>query len=83
VWCQGYSEGTELKQRITELGAEAAAWHGPPFQPVALETACAGERVGPETSLTAMPSYLNERAGTIYSGASEVQRDILPSALGL
>ena len=27
--------------------------------------------------VTAMPSYLNERAATIYSGASEIQRDVL------
>jgi alkylation response protein AidB-like acyl-CoA dehydrogenase len=76
--------GSELKQQITELAAEAVAWYGLPFQPEALNPWGGGDPVGPRHALTAIPSYLNERAATIYSGASEVQRDVLAKrVLGL
>jgi alkylation response protein AidB-like acyl-CoA dehydrogenase len=76
--------GSEVKQRITELAAEAVAWYGLPFQPEALNPYRDVPRIGPAHALTAMPSYLNERAATIYSGASEVQRDVLAKrVLGL
>lgn len=76
--------GSEVKQQITELAAEAVAWYGLPFQPEALNPHADVDFVGPAHALTAMPSYLNERAATIYSGASEIQRDVLAKrVLGL
>jgi acyl-CoA dehydrogenase len=76
--------GSEVKQRITELAAEAVAWYGLPFQPQALDPYAEAEVIGPSHSVTALPTYLNERAATIYSGASEVQRDVLAKrVLGL
>jgi alkylation response protein AidB-like acyl-CoA dehydrogenase len=76
--------GTEAKQQITELGAEVIAWYGLPFQPEALNPYAHEIPIGPADGVTALPSYLNERAATIYSGASEVQRDVLAKrVLGL
>jgi alkylation response protein AidB-like acyl-CoA dehydrogenase len=76
--------GSEVKQVITELAAEAVAWYGLPFQPEALDPCGRVDFVGPRHALTAVPTYLNERAATIYSGASEVQRDVLAKrVLGL
>jgi alkylation response protein AidB-like acyl-CoA dehydrogenase len=76
--------GTEAKQQITELAAEAVAWYGLPFQPETLNPYANEAPIGPADSVTALPSYLNERAATIYSGASEVQRDVLAKrVLGL
>jgi alkylation response protein AidB-like acyl-CoA dehydrogenase len=76
--------GSEVKQRITELGAEAVAYYGFPYQPEALNPCAEVFSIGPEHASTAIPTYLNERAATIYSGASEVQRDVLAKrVLGL
>lgn len=76
--------GSEVKQAITELAAEAVAWYGLPFQPQALDPCGRVDFAGPRHALTAVPAYLNERAATIYSGASEVQRDVLAKrVLGL
>lgn len=76
--------GSEVKQAITELAAEAVAWYGLPFQPEALNPYTNQVPIGPAHAVIATPSYLNERAATIYSGASEVQRDVLAKrVLGL
>ncbi len=76
--------GSEAKQQITELAAEAVAWYGLPLQPEALNPYAGVMPIGPEEGVTALPSYLNERAATIYSGASEIQRDVLAKrVLGL
>jgi alkylation response protein AidB-like acyl-CoA dehydrogenase len=85
--------GTELSQRISELALEAAGPHGRVYQPHA---AAPG---GPVTEYTAPPDgylsgqewqavaplfYLNNRAGSIYAGSNEIQRNILAKAvLGL
>jgi alkylation response protein AidB-like acyl-CoA dehydrogenase len=76
--------GSELKQTISELQMHAVAHYGLPFQPAVLTTCANVDQIGPTHALTAMPSYLNERAATIYSGASEVQRNVLAKrVLGL
>ncbi|MDP6376681.1 MAG: acyl-CoA dehydrogenase family protein [Pseudomonadales bacterium] len=78
------TRGSEVKQRITELAARAVAHYALPFQPAALNPYADVSYVGPQRALTAMPTYMNERAATIYSGASEVQRDVLAKrVLGL
>ncbi|MFM8376930.1 MAG: acyl-CoA dehydrogenase, partial [Phenylobacterium sp.] len=33
--------------------------------------------IGPEHGLTSMARYLNNRAGSIYGGSNEIQRDIM------
>lgn len=85
--------GTELSQRLTELALEAAGAYGQVYQPHAT---CPGGPtpnfrppadqgyVGPDHSLTAPAKYLNDRAGSIYAGSNEIQRNIMAKAvLGL
>lgn len=82
--------GTELQQHVTELAIEAAGYSGLPFQPQAgvpgghvvypHDDAFVGQREAALASLR----YFNERAGSIYAGSNEIQRNILAkAALGL
>lgn len=82
--------GTELQQHMTELGLIVAGRYGIAYQPRA---GCPGGAVsfphnaagfaGPRFAAIAPLRYLNERAGTIYAGSNEIQRNILAKALGL
>lgn len=76
--------GTELQQKVTELAIEALGTEALIWQPPAIEPGSDIEPVGPEYALTAMASYLNARACTIYGGSNEVQRGIIAKlVLGL
>ncbi len=88
------TRGTETSQRLTELAIEAVGCYAAPFQPQATRPggpvpgwgALTGNQtpVGPEYAVTAMPKYLNDRAGSIYAGSNEIQRNIMAKAvLGL
>jgi alkylation response protein AidB-like acyl-CoA dehydrogenase len=60
-------EGTESAQRIDVLGCEvtgSAGWAHSDGQT-------------PDLQAVAVPRYLNDRAGTIYAGSNEIQRDLL------
>src|SRR5690606_32802150 len=83
--------GTELQQRVTELLLEAAGHYGHAFQPQAtrpggpvLRRHESGPHVGPIEATYAPLRYFNERAGSIYAGSNEIQRNIIAKAtLGL
>jgi alkylation response protein AidB-like acyl-CoA dehydrogenase len=85
--------GTELSQHLTELAFEAAAAHGLVFQPHAMvpggpipgyTVPADGYRCGAVWQANAPLRYLNDRAGSIYAGSNEIQRNILAKAvLGL
>jgi alkylation response protein AidB-like acyl-CoA dehydrogenase len=85
--------GTELSQHLTELVLEAAGPLGRIFQPHAAAPGgpvpgyfppTDGYVAGEPWQAVAPLRYLNDRAGSIYAGSNEIQRNILAKAvLGL
>ena len=83
--------GTELQQHISELALEAAGQYGRAYQPQAARPGgpvslphSADVAVGSRAAVLAPLRYLNERAGSIYAGSNEIQRNIIAkAALGL
>ncbi|MBJ8344031.1 acyl-CoA dehydrogenase family protein [Antrihabitans sp. YC2-6] len=85
--------GTELSQAITEIALEAAGPRGRVYQPHATKPGgpipdftppADGYVSGDEWQAVAPLRYFNDRAGSIYAGSNEIQRNILAkAALGL
>jgi alkylation response protein AidB-like acyl-CoA dehydrogenase len=84
---------TELSQALTELAMEAAGPRGRVYQPHAtwpggpvseFEPPQDGYVSGEAWQAVAPLRYFNDRAGSIYAGSNEIQRNILAkAALGL
>jgi alkylation response protein AidB-like acyl-CoA dehydrogenase len=85
--------GTELSQALTELALEAAGPRGRAYQPhvtapggpvAEFEPPPDGYATGQPWQAVAPLRYFNDRAGSIYAGSNEIQRNILAkAALGL
>jgi alkylation response protein AidB-like acyl-CoA dehydrogenase len=77
-------QGTELRQRLDEIGIELAAAYAGVDQSKAIGALRANDAVGPADAMTAMSRYLNDRAASIYAGSNEIQRNIIAGqGLGL
>jgi alkylation response protein AidB-like acyl-CoA dehydrogenase len=81
---------TELSQRLAELATEAAGVYLAPFQPHGVFAGgptpgyvapADGFMAGPEHAWTVTAKYLNDRAGSIYAGTNEIQRNIMAKAV--
>ena len=68
---------TELMQKIDELALDALGIYAPAHQPEARAPNANVDFVGPEAGLVTTARYLNDRAGSIYGGTNEIQRDII------
>jgi alkylation response protein AidB-like acyl-CoA dehydrogenase len=82
--------GTELSQHLTELGMIVAGHYGTAYQPQAgipggpiAFPHTEGPVFGPQFAALAPLRYMNERAGSIYAGSNEIQRNIIAKSLGL
>ncbi|WP_198085337.1 acyl-CoA dehydrogenase family protein [Variovorax sp. E3] len=71
--------GSELRQRLTELGVEIAGHHAAANLP--LDDGLQGDMPIPEEAVFSVSAYLNDRAASIYAGSNEVQRNIVASHL--
>jgi len=71
------TQGTEAMQRIDELAIEALGRYAWVDQPLARRPGANTPHVGPAHGLVTMARYLNNRAGSIYGGSNEIQRDIM------
>lgn len=85
-------KGTELSQHVTEIALDIAGEYVQPFQPdhtspggpVVTHHPSNQGLVGPDRLVTVSAKYLNDRAGSIYAGSNEIQRNILSKGqLGL
>jgi acyl-CoA dehydrogenase len=71
--------GSELRQRLTELGVEIAGHYAAVNLP--LYDGLQGDMPIPEGAVFSMSAYLNDRAASIYAGSNEVQRNIVAAHL--
>ena len=79
-------QGTELQQRMTELAVEALGSYAVPEQPMLLGPGSLGSLIGEPTAHTgvAVSQYFFDRAITIASGTTEVQKNVIATrVLGL
>jgi acyl-CoA dehydrogenase len=78
------TKGTEMQQRIGELGLETIGYYAMPDQIAARQPGSNATIIGPEAALATVPRYLNNRAASIYGGSNEIQRNIMAKlVLGL
>ena len=82
--------GTEISQRLTEIALAAAGLFAAPYQPHTPSPGGPvpgfvppndGGGVGPEYARTVTAKYLNDRAGSIYAGSNEIQRNIMAKGI--
>jgi len=71
--------GSELRQRLTELGVDIAGHYAAVNLP--LDDGLQGDMPIPEEAVFSMSAYLNDRAASIYAGSNEVQRNIVAAHL--
>ncbi|MEM7015922.1 MAG: acyl-CoA dehydrogenase family protein [Pseudomonadota bacterium] len=70
--------GSETSQQLTDLAVEALGYIS---VPVTHNTDQSPDAAWPKENATALPSFLNRRAATIYGGSNEVQRNIIAKVI--
>lgn len=76
--------GSEMGQKLQELGVEVAGWYGMPFDRDTfgvLDGETNEGTPGPDYASRLAPTYFNHRKTTIYGGSSEVQRMVMSKAI--
>ena len=75
--------GSVLRQRATELAVEVMGVYAAPKQPRLMEHGCLHELIGEPSANTAVSvsQYFADRAMTIASGSTEVQKNIIASRI--
>lgn len=75
--------GSTLQQRVTELAVEVMGPYAAPQQPRLMEYGRLSELIGEPTTNTAVSvaQYFNDRAMTIASGSTEVQKNIIATRM--
>ena len=66
-----------LCRNVTQSEHRNEEYYGAVFQPDAVAVGRNIPAIGPEQSLTLMPSYLSYRMRTIGGGTAEIQRNIV------
>ncbi len=78
------TRGTEMRQRLDEIAVETIGFYASADQHNARTPGSNVEPIGPKEGMVFMPTYLNNRAASIYGGSNEVQRGIMAKlVLGL
>lgn len=78
------TQGSELMQRVNELGIEALDHAVMPYEPRWTRPGANDAPLGPGAAPILIAQYLNNRAMSIYAGSNEIQRNIMSKlALGL
>ncbi|MFN3627736.1 acyl-CoA dehydrogenase family protein [Parvibaculum sp.] len=78
------TRGTEMRQRLDEIAIETIGFYASADQHDARTPGSNVEPIGPKEGMVFMPTYLNNRAASIYGGSNEVQRGIMAKlVLGL
>ena len=78
------TRGTEMRQRLDEIAVETIGFYASADQHDARTPGSNVEPIGPKEGMVFMPTYLNNRAASIYGGSNEVQRGIMAKlVLGL
>ncbi|MBX3446139.1 MAG: acyl-CoA dehydrogenase family protein [Parvibaculaceae bacterium] len=78
------TRGTEMRQRLDEIAIETIGFYASVDQHDARMPGSNVEPIGPKEGMVFMPTYLNNRAASIYGGSNEVQRGIMAKlVLGL
>ena len=78
------TRGTEMRQRLDEIAIESIAFYAGADQHDARMPGSNVDPIGPAEGMVFMPTYLNNRAASIYGGSNEVQRGIMAKlVLGL
>jgi len=73
--------GSELRQRVSELMAEALSTYGVAYYPSAYATGAHDALPGPAEGQGISETFTYRRATTIYGGTSEIQREIIARSL--